>query len=87
MKRFRVYMLATLPFLAVFAYWALTIIPSRPEISDPVHGYVFPLDIADGGPHHYASLSDVLVVSVTMAIALSIMVFGMWRSGAFRLRK
>jgi hypothetical protein len=87
MKRFRVYMLATLPFVAVFAYWVLGIIPSRPEVSDPIHGYAFAITMGDGGPPHYISTFDCAMTLFPFVIAVMIMGFGMWRAGAFRVGK
>jgi hypothetical protein len=86
-KRYRTYVLAALPFMAIFAYWVLRIIPNRPEVSDPLHGYTLPIGLDDNGPPHYVSTFDGLMTFVSFAIAFLIMGIGMWRARAFRTEK
>ncbi len=83
MKTIRTYALATLPFIALFAYQLLAVLPHRPQAPDLVHGYTIPLSLDDGGPAHYISGLDCVITFGPFLCALAIMAIGMWRGGAF----
>ncbi len=49
MKNARLYaLIATVPLLAFFFYQSVFVLPHRPTVPDPAHGYIYILDC--GGP-------------------------------------
>ena len=87
MKAYRSYVLATLPFIAFFAYQILVVLPHRPKAGDGASGYTIPLELGDSSPAHYISLMDAILTFGALLCAAVIMGIGIWRSGAFARRK
>lgn len=83
MKNIRVYALAALPFIAFFAYQLDSLLGHRPEAPDMARGYTIPLDIGDSGAATYISVLDCVLTFTPFLCAAAIIIFGMWRSGAF----
>ena len=69
MKNFRLYALAVaVPLVAFSAYQGFFVLPHRPTVPDPAHGYIY-LVGTDGGPNHYVSNQDAFNIFVPFLCA------------------
>ncbi len=87
MKKFRIYILLAIPFMAVFGYEILGVLPTRPEVVDALHGFTIPLNLDDDRPPRYISKLDFAITIGSFLVAFLFVVIGMWRNGAFSRKK
>ncbi len=84
-KRIRAYALATLPFIALFAYQLSTLLAHRPLVPDPMHGYTIALGSEGSDKGVYVSSADLAWILIPFFIGFAITAIGLWRAGVFRL--
>ena len=83
-KKMHPYILAAIPFLALFAYELATVLPHRPSAPDLVHGYTIAMGEGDGHKLTYVSAGDLALIMAPFFAALVINAIGWWRAGVFR---
>lgn len=81
------YALATLPFIAFFAYQLYVELPKRPDAPDVVRGYTIPMEINYSPPTRYISIVDFVKTFGSIGCGTAIMLVAAWRGGAFSRKK
>ena len=80
-KKIRPYALATIPFLALFAYELATVLPHRPTTPDPTHGYTIAMGSEGRGKPVYVSAGDLFLILAPFFCGFAIVATGSWRAG------
>jgi len=84
-KKIRPYVLAMIPFMALFAYELATMLPHRPSVPDLVHGYTIAMGgEGDSSKKAYVSAGDLILMLAPFFAAFAIGMTGFWRAGLFR---
>ncbi len=81
-KKIRLLALAIVPFLAVFAFELVVVLPHRPVMPDVVHGYTIPL----GLDHKtvYITIGDLIMTFGAVFCGAAVFLAGFWRIGLFK---
>ena len=88
LKKFRLYALATIPFIALFAFELATVLLHRPSAPDLIHGYTIAIGSEGDGKPVYFSAGDLALILGPFLCGFAIQVVGLWRIGLFqRLRR
>jgi len=81
LKKIRPYALATIPFLAVFAWELAFVLAHRPETPDILHGYAVPM--GSDGKTVYMSVWDCVILFGSWLCGAAVMMTGLWQAGVF----